>query len=185
MTARQITKHLVSGREIVICDNFADDATMVRVGQLLKTLTYTPNERSRPDTPPSGTAAAITDEIMGAEPFFDAMRQFGEEMFPGERFEIERVYVNNSRYGDAYFPHRDCAPNLKNVTVLYYGSLKWSSDFGGETLFFDDNFDAQFAVSPRPGRIIASRGAILHKGGVPDRVCYDPRYTIAYKLKAV
>lgn len=185
MTARQVKRLMVAGREIFICDSFADADTAVRVGLLLKTLTYTRTERSRDDTPVSGTAAAITDDLLASEPFFGAMRTFGEEMFAGEKFEKERVYVNNTVYGEVYFPHRDCAPELKNITVLYYGSLKWHSDFGGETIFYNDAYDAEIAVTPRPNRIIASRGAILHKGGVPARVCYEQRFSIAYKLKSL
>ena len=99
-------------------------------------------------------------------------------MFAGERFKPQRAYINHSVYGDAYHMHRD----LSAVTVLYYANLFWESDWGGETIFFDDNNDAQTVVSPRPGRMVVSRGAILHRGTVPTRACHEERYTVAYKL---
>ena len=67
--ARQVKRLMVEGREIFICDSFADADTAVRVGLLLKTLTYTRTERSRDDTPVSGTAAPITDDLLASEPY--------------------------------------------------------------------------------------------------------------------
>jgi SM-20-related protein len=181
----QVVKKLVSGREVFICDHFVSNETALRVGQLLKTLPYRRSEKSRPDLPVSGFAAEISEELQSSEPFFGEMRRLGEDMFPKERFRIERVYVNNAVYGDVYFAHRDCDPGVSNVTVLYYGNLNWHSDWGGETLFYSDQHDAELAVTPRPGRFVVSRGAILHRGGVPSRVCHEERLTVACKLIAV
>jgi Rps23 Pro-64 3,4-dihydroxylase Tpa1-like proline 4-hydroxylase len=180
----QVSKKIVSGREIFICDNFVGEETALRVGQLLKTLTYRRSEKSRADLPVSGGAAEISADIQEREPFFTEMRRLGEDMFPKERFEVERVYVNNAVYGDVYFTHRDCDVALNNVTVLYYGNLAWHADWGGETVFYNDQHDAELAVTPRPGRFVVSRGAILHRGGVPSRVCHEERLTIACKLIA-
>ena len=185
MTARQVERAEIGGREIFVSDNFIEAETALRLDRILKGLHYQRAERSRDDTPVSGLSAAISDELLQSESFFAEMRKFGEEMFPNERFEKERAYVNNCEFGDVYFPHRDCAPHLSNVTVLYYANLRWHADWGGETVFYDDKFDARVAVTPRPGRILAMRGAILHRGGMPTRVCYDQRLTIAYKLTAV
>ena len=183
--APQVVKKLVSGREVFICDHFVSDETALRVGQLLKALAYRRSEKSRPELPASGFAAEIPPDLQSSEGFFADLRRLGEDMFPQERFETERVYVNNAVYGDVYFAHRDCDPSLRNVTVLYYGNVTWHADWGGETLFYNDRHDAELAVTPRPGRIVVSRGAILHRGGVPSRVCHEERLTIAYKLTAL
>jgi SM-20-related protein len=180
-----VIKKSVSGREVYICDNFIGDEAALRIGQLLKTFSYRRSEKSRPDLPVSGAAAEIGAQLLTRDPFFADMRRLGEDMFPKELFEDERVYINNSIYGDVYFAHRDCDQNLRNFTVLYYGNLNWHSDWGGETIFYNDQHDAELAVTPRPGRIVVSRGAILHRGGVPSRVCHEERLTIAYKLTAI
>jgi SM-20-related protein len=180
-----VNRKLIGGREIYICDGFIADDTALRVGGLLKTLTYRRSEKSRPDLPVSGAAAEISADLSAREPFFAELIRFGEDMFPAERFVVERLYVNSTLYGDVYFPHRDCDQNLRNITVLYYGNLTWHADWGGETIFFNDNHDAELAVTPRPGRFIVSRGAILHRGGVPSRVCHEERFSIACKLRAV
>jgi len=177
-----VSKRIISGREVFICDNFVSSETALRVAQLLKTLTYRRSEKSRPDLPVSGAAAEITPELRKHEPFFTEMVRLGEDMFPNERFKLERIYVNCAVYGDVYFPHRDCDANLSNVTVLYYGNLLWHGDWGGETIFYNDQHDAELAVTPRPGRFVVSRGAVLHRGGVPSRACHEERLTIACKL---
>jgi hypothetical protein len=182
---RKITHKTIAGRDIYICDNFVEEAMAVRIGQMLPSLHYLRKEASRPDTPVSGAVAEINLQMLAAEPFFAEMRRFGEEMFARERFEIARVYVNSAVYGDVYFPHRDCDPGLNNVTVLYYGNLVWNTDWGGETVFYNEALDAEVVVSPRPNRVVVSRGAIPHKGGVPSRICHVERYSIAYKLKSV
>jgi len=180
-----VNKKMIGRREVYICDGFVADDTALRVGALLKTLTYRRSEKSRPDLPASGAAAEISEGLQAREPFFAELIRFGEDMFPAERFVLERLYVNSSLYGDTYFPHRDCDQNLRNITVLYYGNLAWHADWGGETIFFNDNHDAELAVTPRPGRFVVSRGAILHRGGVPSRVCREERFSIACKLRAV
>jgi len=180
-----VKKALVSGREIFICDHFVDPDMAVQIGHLLKSLTYRRSEKSRPDTHVSGAAAEISGDLLVSTPFFSLMRRVGEDMFPKEHFKDERVYVNSSTYGDVYYTHRDCGPALRNVTVLYYGNLHWHSDWGGETIFYNDQHDAELAVSPHPGRFVVSRGAILHRGGVPSRACFEERLTIAYKLVSI
>jgi hypothetical protein len=180
-----VNKKLIGGREVYICDGFVADDIALRVSALLRTLTYRRSEKSRPDLPVSGAAAEISEDLRAREPFFAELARFGEDMFPAERFVLERLYVNSSLYGDIYFAHRDCDQNLRNVTVLYYGNLAWHADWGGETIFFNDNHDAELAVTPRPGRFVVSRGAILHRGGVPSRACHEERFSIACKLRAV
>ncbi|HEY2010234.1 MAG TPA: 2OG-Fe(II) oxygenase [Rhizomicrobium sp.] len=180
-----ISKKIVSGREIFVCDNVIDDQTVRRIGQFIKTLNYRRSERSRPDLPISGAAAEIAPDVYAKDAFFLEMRRLGEDMFPSELFEFERVYVNSSVYGDTYYAHRDCDEASCNVTVLYYGNLEWHADWGGETLFFNEKHDAELAITPRPGRFVVSRGAILHRGGVPSRACHEERLTIACKLRAL
>lgn len=180
-----VSKKIISGREVFICDNFVSDETASRIGKLIRTLHFQRSEKSRPDLPVSGAAAEITPEHGDHEPFFAEMRRIGEDMFPNEQFVPERTYVNSSVYGDIYFAHRDCEAGLKNVTILYYANLVWHADWGGETLFFNDQHDAELAVTPRPGRLVVSRGAILHRGGVPSRACHEERLTIACKLRAL
>jgi hypothetical protein len=105
-------------------------------------------------------------------------------MFPGEALQDLRADVSCAAYGDDYHAQRDSPEDSKNVTVLYYANLTWERDWGGETIFYNDDNDAAMAVSPRPGRVVVSRSAILRRATVPARSCYEERYTIVYQLSS-
>jgi len=49
-------------------------------------------------------------------------------------------------------------------------------------MLYDHNQDAVACVTPRPGRLAIFDGTILHAGRPPNRICYAPRYTLAFKL---
>jgi SM-20-related protein len=173
---------LISGRELFICDGFIEPALVTKIGNIVKSLHYQRKEKSRPDVPAAAASADIADSVLTVDPFFLRLRQVAEQMFPGEVLRDQRAYVNSSVYGDTYYAHRDCSAHRNHVTVLYYVNLEWQTDWGGETIFYDDDNEAQLVVAPKAGRMVISRGAILHRGTVPTRACHEERFTIAYKL---
>lgn len=111
-----------------------------------------------------------------------AARRAVGELFPGDRT-MFRAYCNVAQFGDMLFAHRDCAPGKTDITALYYVCVEWNIDWGGETVFFDDAGDAVFAVTPRPRRMVVFDGAIRHVGRPPNRICFEPRYTLAMKFR--
>ena len=173
---------LISGRELFVCDGFIEPAFVTKIGNIVKSLHYQRKEKSRPDVPAAAASADIADSVLTVDPFFLRLRQVAEQMFPGEALRDQRAYVNSSVYGDTYYAHRDCSAHRNHVTVLYYVNLEWQTDWGGETIFYDDDNEAQLVVAPKAGRMVISRGAILHRGTVPTRACHEERFTIAYKL---
>ena len=181
-SAQSVTRKLVGSREAFLCDNLFDETTIVRVAALLRTLQYRRVERSRPGTDPSGASADIPDHLARSEPLFAQMKAFAERTFAAPGLRHQRLYVNSTVYGDMYYPHRDFGEDDQHITVLYYANPQWSIDWGGETILSSDDGDAQLAVTPRPGRLLAFRGATLHRGGVPTRICFEERLTVAYKL---
>ncbi|MGH6878214.1 MAG: 2OG-Fe(II) oxygenase [Rhizomicrobium sp.] len=181
--SRSVTRSLVGAREVYLCDNLFDEATVSRVADLLKTLRYRRVERSRTAADISGCSAEVPEHVASSEPLFAQLKAFAEEMFVARDLGTQRLYVNSTVYGDMYYPHRDFGENQQHITMLYYTNPKWSTDWGGETVLYDDDGDAQMAVTPRPGRVVAFRGAILHRGGVPTRICYEERLTVAVKLR--
>ena len=177
----KIGRTLISGRELFICDNFIDPGMVQTIAGIVKTLRYQRKEKSRADVPVSAASADIADALLTSDPFFLRLKSVAQEMI-GESLRDQRAYVNSSVYGDMYYTHRDCSVHRQHVTALYYANLEWQPDWGGETIFYNDNEDAEVVVSPKPGRLVVARGAILHRGTVPTRACYEERYTIAYKM---
>jgi hypothetical protein len=168
----------ISGRDLFICDHFIDPAMVEAVGQYVKSLAYAKSETSLAGMAPTASSAEVPATPLMAD-FMARLGRIAEEMFDGERYKPQRAYINHSVYGDAYHMHRD----LSATTVLYYANLAWETDWGGETIYFDDNNDAQIVVSPMRGRLVVARGAILHRATVPTRDCPVERLTIAYKLR--
>jgi SM-20-related protein len=81
------------------------------------------------------------------------------------------------------FTHTDCLPTSRELTALWFLMDRWDVEWGGETLFFTDDGDAEFVATPKPGRLVVFDGAIRHVGRPPNRVCYAARYTFAIKLE--
>ena len=177
----KVGRALVSGRELFICDNFIEAAMIAKIGGIVKTLHYQRKEKSRADVLASAASADIADALLSTDAFFLRLKAIAQDMI-GEPLRDQRAYVNNSVYGDMYYSHRDCSAHRRHVTALYYANLEWQADWGGETIFYNDDNDAEVVVSPRPGRVVIARGAILHRGTVPTRACHEERFTIAYKL---
>ena len=184
-TEPKIRRSSISGRELFVCDNLIDEMMVRQVGTLVKTLHYVRKEKSRPGVPGLAAVSDILPEKIVIDPFLRSLRQTVERLFPSERFSDQRAYVNCSVYGDNYYLHRDCATQEQHVTALYYANLEWRPDWGGETIYYTDEEDAELAITPRPGRLVIARGAILHRGNVPARNCYEERYTLAYKLNSL
>jgi SM-20-related protein len=156
-----------------------------QVGALVRALHYVRKEKSRPGVPGLAAVSDIPPAKITTDPFLSSLRQTVERLFPEERFSDQRAYVNCSVYGDSYYLHRDCAPHEQHVTALYYANSEWQPDWGGETIYYNDDDDAELAITPRPGRLVIARGAVLHRGSVPARNCYEERYTLAYKLNSL
>ena len=185
MSKPKIRKSMLSGRELFVCENMVDPVMVKQIGTLVRTMHYVRAEKSRPDSPGGVAVCDIAPETIPNDTFLRVLRQTVEMLFPNEQFTDQRAYVNCSVYGDAYYIHRDCAAHERHVTALYYANLEWQADWGGETIYYNDDEDAEFAITPRPGRLVIARGALLHRGNVPTRNCYQERYTLAYKLNSV
>lgn len=184
MADGKVRKFQISGRELFLCDHLVDQGLVTQVALAAKQMHFARKEKSRPDVPALAAAADFDAAVVASDPFFRHLKSIAQKVFPGETLGDVRAYVNSAVYGDSYYTHRDCPEDSKNVTVLYYVNLLWQADWGGETIFYNDEQDAMLAVSPKAGRVVVGRGAILHRANVPTRSCYEERLTIAYKLSS-
>ncbi len=92
---------------------------------------------------------------------------------------LYRIYANFNLFGDFQFAHEDG----QGWTALYFANARWEEDWGGEFLAYPDGENSYAcAIAPRPGRMIIFEGMIRHRGGVPSKLCHDPRMSIAFKF---
>lgn len=174
----------VDGRFIRVYDDLVGLPHMKQLTEAFMVANFVRDEVARPDTAqyrhwalniPFETAS----QLVVFQPTLNAVRDFEG----GERFQIYRCYCNHAAYGDMLFTHTDAQPGSVGLTALWYVAPEWNVEWGGETLFYNAHMDAEVAVSPRPGRLVIFDGAIPHVGRPPNRICYAPRYTLAFKLE--
>lgn len=101
------------------------------------------------------------------------------DYFPQFKSKLNRIHSNLHLYGDLQFPHVDCE---KGCTAIYYANSDWDPNWTGETIFFNSQKEAIYAIAPKPGRVVIFDGTILHRAGVPSRQCFEPRITLAFKF---
>jgi hypothetical protein len=176
----------VDGRELVIVDDFLHDAPLRHFSAEVESLPFVRLERDRSDIDDYVTWVTNFDvDVVARQPYFRRIETLLASSFTDEHFTLRRAYANSLTYGDMAFGHRDCSPESRDVTALLFLTPGWQRDWGGETLFFADSGEAAAVVSPAPGRLLLFRGAIEHRGSVPQRECKRSRLTLVLKLTAV
>jgi SM-20-related protein len=177
-------RYSVEGREVRIYDGLLQANDIHGLTAALQNGGFTRTESARPDTQAFRHWVANIDLQAGARlPIYGPTLAAAAEFAADDSYGVYRCYCNHAAYGDMLFTHTDCAPGARHLTALWFIAPEWNVEWGGETLFFDSSMDAQVVVSPRPGRLVLFDGSILHVGRPPNRICYAPRYTFAYKLQ--
>ncbi len=177
-------RHSIEGREIRVYDGLLPMEGIHALTAAFQEGAFTRDEFARPETAaflhwilkiPLETAVRL--------PVYKPTLEAAQDISGGTAYSVYRCYCNHAAYGDMLFTHTDCEPGVKDFTALWYIAPEWDVEWGGETLFFNSSMDAEVAVSPRPGRLVVFDGAIVHAGRPPNRICYAPRYTLAFKLE--
>jgi len=97
--------------------------------------------------------------------------------------EVGRIHVNSIPHGDMQSTHEDGWPGT-SLTALYFVNADWQASWQGELILCDPLGESQYAIDPRPGRLILFPGEVPHRGGAPSRVCYEHRLSLAHKFRA-
>jgi SM-20-related protein len=175
----------VAGRDVFVFDELVPPEEAARYFTAISQAAFTRTESARGDT---GEFRHWVCEMPLANlprtSLWAATERAVTAVRPGERFLPYRVYTNFSQFGDTLLTHVDAVGGARELTALWFLCERWDTEWGGETLFYDDAGDARVAVSPRPGRLLLFDGAIRHAGKPPNRNCLIARYTFAIKLRA-
>ena len=175
----------VGGRDVFVIDGLVPVEESTRYFKAISQASFTRTESARPDSREfRHWVCEMPLENLPRTSLWQATEQVVTRVRTGERYVPYRVYTNYSSYGDMLLTHVDAVAGSRELTALWYLCESWDTEWGGETLFYDDAGDAQIAVSPRPGRLLLFDGAIRHAGKPPNRNCPVARYTFAIKLRA-
>ena len=177
-------QYLVDGRRVCVYDGLIDAATIAHYYQTLSKMAFARKEFARPATREYKHWVAELSLHQGKElgMYQPSLQAAAALNAVDGGYQVIRNYCNYASYGDMLFTHVDCAPGAGHVTALWYICTEWDVEWGGETILFNSGKDAVCAISPKPGRLVVFDGAVPHVGRPPNRICYAPRYTFAYKL---
>jgi len=178
-------RHSIEGREIRVYDGLLSAADIRALTAAFEEGAFTRSEYARPEM------AAFRHWVLNISmdtavrlPAYRPTLDAAADVSGRTGYRIYRCYCNHAAYGDMLFTHTDCEPGAGDYTALWYIAPEWDVEWGGETLFYNSGMDAEVAVTPRPGRLVVFDGTLVHVGRPPNRVCYAPRYTLAFKLEA-
>lgn len=107
---------------------------------------------------PSHISSSYSREDIDRIGFLDRLREseVGKHI---ENYEFFKATVNLSKPVDIHYPHTH--PN--DLVALYYINTAWKVDWGGETLFFRDDFkEILYASIYTPNRVILFEPDIPH-----------------------
>lgn len=173
----------VEGRDIRVYDDLLATKDILVLTDMLENGAFTRDEVARPDTTAfRHWVLNIPLKVAEQLPVYSPTVEAAGDFWQGQEFQIYRCYCNYASHGDMLFTHTDCEPGQKSFTALWYIMPDWDIEWGGETLFFNTSMDAEVVVTPRPGRLVIFDANITHVGRPPNRICYAPRYTLAFKL---
>jgi SM-20-related protein len=116
--------------------------------------------------------------------FTETVTNFLQEEVSQSKYYASRAYINLGIHSDPHKIHVDDFSSGSGKTVLIYLNRNWDRDWGGETLFYDDNREEIKYISPFiPGRIIVFDGSIPHSAK-PQHFNAPPyRFTLALKFR--
>tara|TARA_B100000085_G_scaffold62069_1_gene54862 strand:+ start:288 stop:800 length:513 start_codon:yes stop_codon:yes gene_type:complete len=124
----------------------------------------------------SGMSADITNEDLRG--LLDERVIMQAKELTNKELKIQRVYVNAWRANEVTYPHIDKC----HTTCLIYLNADYDIAYGGETIFYEDEQNAHYAVTPHPGRAVFFDGMLTHKATSFNHLYNGYRHTIAYKL---
>jgi hypothetical protein len=93
-------------------------------------------------------------------------------------YEIYQTRINLGTLSDKNHFHVDSGLGTDFKSLLYYPNMRWIIDWGGYTLFANENLsEIEYCASYKPGRIILFDGTIPHCAAPPSNFSPCFRYS--------
>ena len=180
---RDYSKKLtIKDKNILVFDGLFTEKEIKHHFALFSLADYTFLHSSRKDTVAYREwAASFSVEDFREHSLHQVLSDVAQTHSKLKSIECYDVFCSASTFGNVSFIHSD-SPTEDTVSVLYYCNSSWDSEWGGETIFYDDNDDAEAAISIKPGRVVVFDGALKHRAGVPNRTCPEVRITLSVRF---
>jgi hypothetical protein len=93
---------------------------------------------------------------------------------------IKQIRVNLSHASEDNLIHTDG----NGTTILLYANLDWRVEWGGHTLFMDEDLkDAEYTCLYKPGRLVVFDSPIPHMILTPNKVAPIHRYSFVIQIE--
>jgi SM-20-related protein len=183
---RRLTREqLIDGLELFIVDDLITGRQAAALSGAMATMPFRKTEIDRRGTRFRGFVTDFPVAEIGGHFLVRTITEEVARFFAGERVTLDRAYCNNNVFGDMSHPHRDSpVARPRDITALFYVNERWDKEWGGETIFYDNQGDSVVCIAPRAGRLALFRSCIEHRNGIPSRECYEPRLTFVMKYRA-
>lgn len=177
------------GRNIHVFDNVLDHKAQYYFYRYIKNLSYKCNNVDSATDNNTGFIkfrSDITPEQESDMNFFNAI-QSAKCLDLIKDYKIHSMYVNLGIPTDYHRLHTDIAGSLTKVdeclTLLYYVNCEWNINWGGETLFYNNDLSSiEYTSFFKPGRIILFDGSIPHSARPQSFSSNQYRFTLACKF---
>jgi SM-20-related protein len=122
------------------------------------------------------------DELQRKAPLLHTFWQ-GLEKTALKGHTLVRCYANGHTYGSDGSLHTDSV-SPRSFTSIYYPHERWSPNWGGETVFFNqEETDIVASIYPKPNRLLIFQGTIPHVARGVSRTCPVLRITLMFKTE--
>jgi len=176
---------LSSGKNIHVFDNLFSYADRNHWFTIIKGCMFSPNGRDNPLIEYKG------DYNLYSQWMPEDLKHFGilehksaspvNELVKNQV--LTQVRVNLSTLNDTNRFHVDTTGN-PGLTILYYANLNWEIEWGGYTLFANDDCDdVEYTSIYKPGRVIVFDGSIPHCIAAPTIIAPSYRFSLAIQYK--
>lgn len=97
-------------------------------------------------------------------------RFVNDELFSKlQNYDVHNCWILASSPLSSYYYHVDTSDE-NMISILYYVNTRWDRNWGGETLFANDDGECEIAVEYKPGRVVIFDSMIEHK---PSAISMD------------
>jgi hypothetical protein len=160
----------VAGRRVIVLDGVLDAQATKHLDAHARRLPYVLNDVDSQETGYSRHWKYDLSATNHEDSPFKELGELTRGFFPDRELTLARIHFNLHQYGDVQFPHQDSGGD--GVTFLLYLNREWKPSWMGETVFYEN------AEEP-----VVTEGAIIHRAGVAQRECFEPRISLALKFR--
>jgi SM-20-related protein len=175
---------------IELIDDFFDEETYLRLLSFAEHCPMYPGYKSHTDNDPHGHWLAV---LTGTDRFNkdDASDTLPVDVIPAWNKVREIIthkclvtsYINGHTYGTEGYFHRDWHEPEYVTVIVYLVRGEWDPDWGGETVFIDDDKNIRASIFPKANRIVVFPSNLNHCARGVTRKFNGIRRTLMFKTK--